>query len=65
MSDPRKSALLQTTMMLAAAMMLIVVGALTNLGLPSYFMMIAGIGLAIFSAIRYVMLMSRHDDQKR
>ena len=45
--------------MLAAAMMLIVVGALADLGLPSYLMMVAGIGLAFFAAIRYVKVMGR------
>lgn len=59
MTDSRPSQLVQTTIMLAAAMMLIVVGALADLGLPSYLMMVAGIGLAFFAAIRYVKVMGR------
>ncbi|MCC5865451.1 MAG: hypothetical protein JJU31_10060 [Wenzhouxiangella sp.] len=59
MSQNDSSALVVTTIVLAAAMVLIVIGTLSNLGLPSYALIVAGIVLAMFAAIRYVRLMKK------
>jgi hypothetical protein len=56
-NDPQSTALVVTIIMLAAAILLIVMGALANLGLPSYVLIVAGILLALFACIRYVRLM--------
>lgn len=59
MENPQSSQLVVTMVILAAAMMLIVIGALSNLGLPSYALILAGILLAIFATIRFVALERR------